>query len=137
MATELLPYIFFYGRCEEALAFYQSIFGGSYEILRVKDSPMASRMPPDSGERVMHATFTGDDVKFLASDGGSTKPVDTDAGNISIGLWIDDGERAARVFDALAAGGTVGMPLEPAQWGARFGMVTDKFGTEWMVTTPQ
>jgi PhnB protein len=136
MATALTPYIFFYGRCEEALEFYKGVFGGSYEMMRVSETPVASQMPPDSGNRVMHASFNADGISFMASDGQGVKPVDTDAGNISLGLSFDDGARGERVFAALAAGGKVGMPIDAAFWGGRFGMVTDKFGSEWMVTLP-
>jgi len=136
MATRLVPYIFFYGRCEEALEFYKSALGGSYELMRVADTPMASQMPPGAGNRVMHASFTADEIAFMASDGQSDKPVDPDAGNISLGLSFDDGARGERVFAALAEGGKVGMPIDAAFWGGRFGMLTDKFGTEWMMTLP-
>jgi len=136
MSTQLVPYIFFYGRCEEALEFYKGVFGGSYEMMRVKDTPMASEMPPDSANSVMHASFTAGDVKFMASDGGSVKPVDPDAGNISLALSFDDGARAEGIFAALSAGGKVQQPIGPAFWGGRFGMVTDKFGSEWMMTLP-
>jgi len=136
MATHLQPYIFFYGRCEEALEFYKSVFGGSYELMRVGDTPMAEHMPPGSANRVMHASFTADGIAFFASDGGDVKPVDTDAGNISVALSLDDGERGERIFDGLAAGGKIDRPIEAAFWGGRFGMLTDKFGTEWMLTLP-
>ncbi|MEA2664181.1 MAG: PhnB protein [Candidatus Eremiobacteraeota bacterium] len=136
MATALTPYIFFYGRCEEALEFYKGVFGGGYEMMRVSETPVASQMPPDSGNRVMHASFSADGISFMASDGQGVKPVDPDAGNISLGLSFDDGARGERVFAALAAGGKVGMPIDAAFWGGRFGMVTDKFGSEWMVTLP-
>lgn len=136
MATQLVPYIFFYGRCEEALEFYKSVFGGSFELMRVKDTPMASEMPPDSGDRVMHASFTADALEFMASDGQDVKPVDPDAGNISIGLSLDDAARGERIFAGLAAGGKVAMPIDTAFWGGRFGMVVDKFGTEWLMTLP-
>lgn len=136
MSTQLVPYIFFYGRCKEALEFYKGAFGGSYEMMRVADTPMASEMPPGSEDSVMHATFTADDMKFMASDGGSVKPVDPDAGNISLALSFDDGARGERIFEALSAGGKVQQPIGPAFWGGRFGMVTDKFGSEWMMTLP-
>ena len=134
--AKLVPYIFFYGRCEEALEFYKSVFGGSYEAMRVSDSPMASEMPPGAGNSIMHASFTADGVAFMASDGQDVKPVDTDAGNISIGLSFEDGAEGERVFNGLAAGAKVQRAIEPAFWGGRFGMLTDKFGTEWMVTLP-
>jgi PhnB protein len=136
MATKLAPYIFFYGRCEEALEFYKSVFGGSYEMMRVRDTPMASEMPPEQANSVMHASFTADEVRFMASDGQSVKAVDPDAGNISVALEFDDAARGEAIFNGLAAGGNVGMPVSPAFWGGRFGMLTDKFGTEWMVVLP-
>lgn len=136
MATQLVPYIFFYGRCEEALEFYKSVFGGSYELMRVGDTPVAGEMPPDARNSVMHASFTADGIAFMASDGRDVKTVDPDAGNISLALSFDDAARGERVFNALAAGGKIGMPVDDAFWGGRFGMVTDKFGSEWMVTLP-
>jgi PhnB protein len=136
MATQLVPYIFFYGRCAEALEFYKSVFGGSYEKMRVGDTPVASQMPPDAANRVMHASFIADGIAFMASDGRDVKPVDPDAGNISVALSLDDAARGERIFNALAADGTIGMPIDAAFWGGRFGMVVDKFGTEWMVTLP-
>ena len=136
MSTQLQPYIFFYGRCEEALAFYQGVFGGSYESMRVKDTPMAGEMPPEAANLVMHASFTADGIAFMAADGRDVKPVDPEAGNIALALSFDDAALAERTFNGLAAGGTVGMPIGEAFWGGRFGMVTDKFGTEWMMTLP-
>lgn len=136
MATQLVPYIFFYGRCEEALELYKGVFGGSYEIMRVKDSPMANEMPKEAANSVMHSSFTADDIKFMASDGDSVKAIDPDAGNISLALSFDDGARAEKVCNALAAGGTVKMPLADAFWGGKFAMVVDKFGNEWMITAP-
>jgi PhnB protein len=136
MANQVVPYIFFYGRCAEALEFYQKVFGGNSEIMRVGDSPMASEMPPGSENRVMHASFTSDIVSLMASDGQDLKDVDPEAGNISLALQFDDGQRGEQIFNALSAGGNVGMPLGPAFWGGRFGSVTDEFGTEWMFTLP-
>jgi len=136
MATKLAPYIFLYGRCEEALEFYKGVFGGSYEMMRVRDTPVASEMPPEAANSVMHASFTADEIRFMASDGQSVKAVDPDAGNISLSLEFDDAARGEKIFNGLAAGGKVGMPVSPAFWGGRFGMLTDKFGTEWMIVLP-
>ncbi len=136
MATQLAPYMFFYGRCEEALEFYKSVFGGSYELMRVADTPDAGQMPKEAGHRVMHASFTADGVAFMASDGRDDKAVDPEAGNISLSLAFEDAAGGERIFNALAAGGNVGMPIGEAFWGGRFGMLTDKFGTEWMVVLP-
>jgi len=136
MATHLVPYIFFYGRCEQALEFYKSVFGGSYEMMRVKDSAVANQMPPDAGDRVMHASFTADGFSFLCSDGREVKTIDPDAGNTSLALGATDRVEGERVFKALSDGGKVTMPLDDAFWGGRFGMFVDRFGNEWMITSP-
>ncbi len=135
MATQLQPYVFFYGRCEEALAFYKAAFGGSYEMMRAGDGPR-EHVPAGSENRVMHASFTAGPIMFLASDGRETKAIDPDAGNVSLALSYDDPARGEQVFDALSQGGTVQMPIAPAFWGGRFGDVVDKFGIEWMMTLP-
>jgi len=131
---ELVPYAFFYGRCQEALDFYKSVFGGSYEAMRVSDSPMKDQMPPEAANSIMHASFTAPGIKFFASDGREVKTVDPDAGNISLALNVD--ADAERICSALADGGKTVMPLEPAFWGGKFAMVVDKFGNEWMITAP-
>ena len=104
--------------------------------MRVGDSPMASEMPPGSENRVMHAYFTSDLVSLMASDGRDVKDVDPEAGNISLALQFDDAARGEQIFNGLSDGGNVDMPLAPAFWGGRFGALTDKFGTEWMLTLP-
>jgi PhnB protein len=133
---QLQPYIFFYGRCEEALEFYKKTLGGTYELMRVADTPMADQMPAEQRNKVMHASFTADGITFLAADGRETKAIDPDAGNISIALAATDAAEGNRVFGALSDGGKVTMPLEAAFWGGRFGMFVDRFGIEWMVTAP-
>ena len=137
MATELKPYIFLYGRCAEALEFYKSVFGGSYEAMRVGDSPMATEMPPGTENNVMHASFTADGISFFASDGREVKTIDPEAGNTALALNFDDGARGEQTFNALGAGGgKITMPIDNAFWGGRFGIVVDKFGNEWMMTLP-
>jgi|HubBroStandDraft_4_1064222.scaffolds.fasta_scaffold110767_3 PhnB protein len=130
----LQPYVFFYGRCEEALTFYQSVLGGSFELQRVSESPMAGQAPPEAQDRIMHAKFSSDGAEFMASDGQDVKAVNPDEGNISLSLSFTDVARAKTVFDALAQGGRVKMPFDDAFWGGKFGMCDDRFGIEWMVT---
>lgn len=130
---ELQPYIFFYGRCEEALEFYKSALGGTYEAMRNGDTPMAAQMPPETHQMIMHARFTAPGIGFLASDGNAQKTVDPDEGNISLALETSDPGEGERVFRALSEGGNVSMPLSDAFWGGRFGVVVDRFGVEWMV----
>ncbi|HEY9180628.1 MAG TPA: VOC family protein [Candidatus Baltobacteraceae bacterium] len=132
---QLEPYIFFYGRCEEALEFYKSAIGGTYELNRFEGSPMAEQIPAEQRNKIMHATFKGDGFTFMASDGDLSKTLDPDAGNISLSLGIKDGAQAERTFNALAQGGNVTMPFAQAFWGGKFGTVVDRFGTEWMVTS--
>lgn len=131
---QLEPYIFFYGRCEEALEFYKSAIGGEFELNRFEGSPMADQVPPDFRIKVMHATFKGPGFTFMASDGRPDKQLDPDAGNISLSLGTSDEAEGQRVFNALAQGGNVMMPIADTFWGSKFGMVTDRFGTEWMIT---
>jgi PhnB protein len=83
----------------------------------------------------MHATFKGDGFSLMASDGDLSKTVDADAGNISLSLGIDDAAQGQRVFNALAEGGTVKMPFADAFWGGKYGILVDRFGVEWMISS--
>lgn len=133
---QLEPYIFFYGRCEEALEFYKNAIGGTYELNRFEGSPMAEQVPANLRNKIMHASFKGDGFSFMASDGDLSKSVDPEEGNISISLGIDDSAQAQRAFNALADGGEVKMPFADAPWGeGKFGVLVDRFGTEWMLTS--
>jgi PhnB protein len=127
------PYIFFYGRCQEALDFYGRIFGGTSEIMRVKDAPAeySGGMP---GDLVMHAQFTSPILVFQASDGRETKAVDPDEGNVAVSIRINDAADADRICKELSDGGNARWPLSEAFWGGRFANIVDRFGTEWMIS---
>jgi PhnB protein len=133
----LEAYLFFYGRCEEALEFYQQALGGTYQLRRNGEMPEESRPPmPEGWERkVMHATFEGPGFRFMASDGPVPSEIDAQAGNITLSLGCEDPAEGGRVFAALAEGGTVKVPLSPVSWGGSFGVLHDRFGIEWMMTT--
>lgn len=133
---QIAPYIFFYGRCEEALEFYKTAIGGTYEMQRNSEAPEGMPVDASLKDKVMHATFTGSGITFMASDGREIKTVDPDAGNISLSLAATEADEGERVFKALAEGGKVAIPLAEAFWGGRFGDVVDKFGIEWMIVTP-
>ena len=133
---QLQPYVFYYGRCEEALEFYKSVLGGSFEVMRHGDSPMADQVSNDFRNKVMHAAFKAGDVAFMASDGASAKPIDPEAGNISLSLTAADRVEGERVFKALSQGGNVKVPFDDAFWGGKFGLLDDRFGIEWMITAP-
>ena len=134
--VQLTPYLFFYGRCEEALEFYKGVFGGKYELQRNSEAPSDMPIGPELKEKVMHATFTAPDLTFMASDGRELKAVNPDEGNISLSLSFPNLVDGERIFQALAKGGTVKMPLSDAFWGGKFGMIHDRFGIEWLIVVP-
>jgi PhnB protein len=130
-------YLFFNGRCEEALNFYAQCLGGKITaLMRFEGSPMDNdRMPPGWGQKVMHANFQADGAQFMASDGmpGMPAPI---YGGFSMSVYVpNDKAKAQQLFDALAEGGKVTMPFAPPFWGGHFGMLIDQFGVPWMVST--
>jgi PhnB protein len=129
------PYLFFEGRCEEAIEFYRRALGAEVEMLmRIKDSPdpyPPGMIPPGSGEKVMHVSFRIGDTTLMASDGAcSGKPAFQ---GFSLSHTVKDAAEADRVFAALSDGGKVTMPLGKTFFAPRFGMVADRFGVSWMV----
>ena len=129
---ELEPYLFFSGNCEEALNFYKDVFGGEVtSINRWKDAPADMGMPAEHGDRIMHANFKSPSVKFMGADSRPTTQYGE--GRISLSLGTDNLGEAQRVWDSLAKSGTVEMPFADTFWGAKFGMLTDKFGIDWMI----
>lgn len=133
---QLEAYLFFDGKCEEALNFYKEVFRGEIEgISRWKEMPADAGGPPVTPEtenRVMHATFKSPGITFMASDASPGKTYGE--GAISLSLSTEDLAEAQRVFNGLAQGGNVEMPMADTFWGATFGMLTDKFGIDWMVS---
>jgi PhnB protein len=132
------PYLFFDGRCEEALDFYRDALGAEVTMLmRFKESPEAPpprTVPPGSEDKVMHAAFTVGDTLIMASDGGCSSQ--TEFKGFSLSITVDDEAAAGRVFNALANGGQVQMPLGKTFFSPCFGMVADRFGVGWMVIVP-
>jgi len=133
---QLEPYLFFTGgKCEEALNFYKGVFNGEIEGLsRWKEMPKDAGGPPVTPETenmVMHASFKSPGVSFMASDATPDKTYGE--GSISLSLGTGDVAEAERVFKSLAEGGSVEMPLTDTFWGAKFGMLTDKYGIDWMI----
>lgn len=129
------PYLFFDGRCEEALEFYGEKLGAKVEmLLRFKDSPeppQPGMVPPGSEDKVMHCSFRIGDTTLMASDGGCANKAKFDGFTLSI--TVPDDAEAERKFAALADGGKVQMPLGRTFFSSRFGMVEDRFGVGWMV----
>jgi PhnB protein len=129
------PYLFFEGRCEEAIAFYQRTLGAEVTMLmRFKDSPdppPPGMVPPGSEDKVMHASLRIGETTVMASDGrcaGQPR-----FGGISLSLSVPDAAEADRLFAALGEGGQVQMPIGTTFFSPRFGIVADRFGVSWMV----
>ena len=132
------PYLFFAGRCEEAVEFYRMALGAEVTMLmRYKDSPEPpppGKLPPGSENKVMHASLRIGDATVMASDGFSSGQ--PSFRGFSLSLNVPDEARAEALFAALANGGQVQMPLSKTFWSPRFGMVTDRFGVGWMINVP-
>lgn len=129
---QVQPYLFFDGRCEEAIEFYKAKLGATVEMLmRFKEAPDQSMMAPGSGDKVMHASIKIGDTSVMASDGhNSGNPVFK---GISLSLTAKDDAEAEKLFKALGEGGQVQVPMDKTFFASRFGMVADKFGVGWMV----
>jgi PhnB protein len=129
---QVQPYLFFDGRCEEAIEFYKQAVGAKVEMLmRFRQAPDQSMISPGSAEKVMHASVKIGDSTVLASDGRNTgKP---NFQGFSLTIIAKDEAEADRLFNALAQGGEVRMPLDKTFFSPRFGMLADKFGVGWMI----
>lgn len=131
----LQPYLFFDGRCEEAIDFYRKAADAEVVMLmRMKDSPdphPPGMLPPGSENKVMHARLRIGGATVLLSDGHCQgKPVFE---GFSLSLTVPDDGTAERLFNGLLDGGTVRMPLEKTFFSPKFGMLVDRFGVSWMV----
>ena len=131
---QVQPYLFFNGRCEEAVEFYQQALGAKVEMLmRFKDSPDGTNgdMGPVDPDSVMHSSLKIGDAMIMASDGCSKEPMGFKG--FSLSLTAANEAEADRLFAALADGGEVQMPLDKTFFSPRFGAVADRFGVSWMV----
>lgn len=128
-------YLTFDGRCEEALEFYKKSVGAEVtSLLRWKDSPDAEMQPPPGyAEKVMHASFRIGETELMADDGMEGKKAEFKG--MTLALSAANDADAKRLFEALADGGSVQMPLAKTFWSSAFGMLTDRFGVPWMVMT--
>ncbi len=126
------PYLFFEGRCDEAIEFYQTAIGAELtSLMRYQDGPDQGPNAHGAGDKIMHASLRVGDVTVMVSDGlcsGEPK-----FQGFSLCLLPPDGDRAKQMFDALAEGGEVQMPLSRTFYSPHFGMVRDRFGVSWMV----
>ena len=135
-STLIQPYLFFGGRCEEALEFYRGAIGAEVQMLmRYKEAP---EQPPEGmlaegfADKVMHAAFRVGDSTLMASD-GCGGPDEPTFGGFSLSITVRTEAEADAKFAALSEGGSVTMPLGKTFWAPKFGMLTDRFGLGWMI----
>lgn len=132
--TQAIAYLAFNGNCAEAMRFYERALGGKLEILMSgADSPMAAQIPKASAHRILHARLAlpGGGTLF-AGDAPEQVPYDGIKG-VSITVDYPSIAEGEKIFAALAEGGQVTMPMQPAFWAKRWGMLVDRFGTPWIV----
>ncbi len=134
---QVQPYLFFDGRCEEAIEFYKSTLGAKVEMLiRMKDSPEPhppGMCPPGSENNVMHASLRIGDTLVMASDGMGMRKGKPEFKGFSLSVDAANEAEADRLFAALGKGGQVEMPLARTFYSPRFGAVADRFGVSWMI----
>ena len=126
----LITYLNFDGNTRDAMTFYKKCLGADLDIQTFKEAKLDT--PKGAENRVMHARLVKGNAVLMASDtppGAAYKP----GNNFSITVDCDGAPEAEKLFKALSDGGKVTMPLQDTFWGARFGMLTDKFGVNWML----
>jgi PhnB protein len=132
----LNPYLNFPGNTEEAFNFYKSVFGGEFITLqRFKDTPEGDRASAEDKDKIMHVSLPiGKGNILMATDAVDSMGHKLIPGNnFYLSLNTESEEETKKIFNTLSAGGKVTMPLDKTFWGAYFGMLTDKFGVQWMV----
>ncbi|MGE5540559.1 MAG: VOC family protein [Gemmatimonas sp.] len=129
---QVQPYLFFDGRCEEAMEYYRRTVGAELlALMHFKDNPDPGMSPPNAGDKVMHASLRIGDTTIMASDGRCRGRPTFDG--FSLSLTVANEAEAKRLFNALTDGGEVQMPLTKTFFSPSFGMVADRFGVSWMV----
>jgi PhnB protein len=130
---QMNPYLTFKGQCEAAFKFYEKVLGGKIVAMMPHEgTPAADHVPAEWRSKIMHARLVLDDDRVLM---GSDAPpsMQEEMKGFSVTLGVDKPADAERIFHALAEDGTVRMPIQETFWAARFGMLTDRFGTPWMI----
>jgi PhnB protein len=129
---QVQPYLFFNGRCEEAVEFYRKAAGAeAVELMRFKQSPDPTMCPPSDADKVMHMSFRIGQTTILASDGRCQGQPKFEG--FALSLTVPDVAAAEGLFAALGEGGQVQMPLTKTFFSPGFGMLADRFGVSWMI----
>lgn len=126
---DITPYLTFNGNCRQAMTFYKDILGGDLELMDFASSPM--EVPDEAKNNIMHAILSTNSFTLMASDTMPNQAV-TNGNSVSLSINCQSVDEINHLFNSLSDGGEITMPLEDTFWGARFGMLTDKFGTCWM-----
>jgi PhnB protein len=129
--VQLVPYLGFDGDCREAFDFYHEVLGGELVAMISHEDMQIPGLSDEWQSRIMHARLIIGDTVLMGGDTppGSYSPPST----MCVSAQVATPFEAERIFSALADGGSIQMPLEPQEWATRFGMLTDRFGTPWMV----
>jgi PhnB protein len=131
---QIQPYLFFEGRCEEAIEFYRAALGAEVTMMmRFKESPDQAMVQPGSAEKVMHAALRIGETQILMSDGQCRGGDSASFHGFALTVSAASDAEADRLFNALSQGGQIGMPLQKTFFASSFGMVNDRFGVMWMV----
>ena len=130
---QINAYLSFDGQCEAAFRFYEQLLGGKIEaMIPHAGTPAEQHTPPEWRDKIMHARLTVGTNVLMGSDAPPGHYHEASKG-YSVSIGLDDPQEAERIFQALAEGGTVRMPLQTTFWAARFGMLADRFGIPWMI----
>lgn len=131
------PYLTFDGNCEKAFNFYKSVFGGDFtSIGKFSEMPPDYTVPDKDKHLIMHVALPMGDSVLMGSDtSDSFGPPVKQGNNFSISIDADSKQEADRLFNQLSKDGNVIMPMNKTFWGSYFGMLTDQFGINWMVST--
>lgn len=132
--ANLEPYLFFDGNCAAAMRFYADTLGGTLErMMTYAEAPAASEAPAGADDRIMHARLEIENGRAIMASDFPRDQVHKGMHGFSLSLNYPTVDEARRVFNLLASGGTVSMPLSATFWAEAFGMLTDRFGTPWMI----
>ncbi|MFZ2314411.1 MAG: VOC family protein [Gammaproteobacteria bacterium] len=130
----LIPYLFFNGNCREAINFYQQCFGGELELVTYGDAPKDARVQEAANNEIMHASLTKGTCALMASDWPSNGA--NQGNNVQLSINCETMLEIETLFDKLSSEGKIVQPLSDTFWGARFGMLIDKYGIHWMLNYP-
>ncbi|PJJ54445.1 VOC family protein [Hymenobacter chitinivorans] len=130
LTSALTPYLAFNGTCREAMTFYQQRLGGDLQMQTYAGTPAAENLPAEAQNNVLHAILTNGSLVLMASDAGQQAV--TKGNMVSLSVNCRSEEEITSLFQQFAEGGTITMDLQDTFWGAKFGILTDRFGIDWM-----